>query len=373
MATRGNFSPQVAKLGTLAGVPTLRQPTASHTPATMAESASSPTTERKIKNREAAAKSKENKRKAMGEAAFLQEKRDAAMRLRKRQKERAEAEAAAAAAATAAAAQQAAEQQAPQPQPLDLVAQLKGLADLHAAGALELWEFQAAKAQLLGTAAAPPVAEPTAEPTLDSYSSDEDVTLYELVQEARARAQHPAPGAPAQPAAAPPPSLAAGDEGAGTPPRAPHPPSRSPPPPAPPAPSPPMPTLADGVVLISDALGVSSARNLLASDMLKLREAIDDPRSTDYLLCALRRLSFCELTPELSRLTGLDGAVRGLAGHADPQVRDVSARLVCTWTLQLAGAQEAQRQLNRHGPKPKGTGAATCRACQGAHRRHTCC
>ena len=133
-----------------------------------------------------------------------------------------------------------------------------------------------------------------------------------------------------------------------------------------------MPTPADGLVAHSDALGVSSAQNLGAVDMIKLRAVVIAPPSTEYLLCALRRLSASGLSLGLSRSTGIDGAVGGLQAHEDAVVRDLSARIVSAWTLQLAEAQKIEMQKHRRGPKPKGTGSATCRACQGGHRAHTC-
>ena len=106
--------------------------------------------------------------------------------------------------------------------------------------------------------------------------------------------------------------------------------------------------------------------------MIKLHEVVNAPPSTDYLLCALHRLSVSGLSLGLSGSTGIDGAVGGLQAHEDAAVRDLSARIVCTWKLQLAEARKAEFQKHRRGPKPKGQGTATCRACQGGDRAHTC-
>ena len=133
-----------------------------------------------------------------------------------------------------------------------------------------------------------------------------------------------------------------------------------------------MPTLADGLVAISDALRVSSAPILGALDMLRLRKIVEQPRSTDHLLCALRRLSLSQLTLGLSGSTGVDGVVGGLVGHGDAAVRDLSAQVVRAWTQQLYEARKIERQKLKRGPKPAGTGDSTCRACRGAHRPHTC-
>ena len=108
--------------------------------------------------------------------------------------------------------------------------------------------------------------------------------------------------------------------------------------------------------------------------MLKLRKVIIAPPSTDYLLCALRRLSVSRLSLGLSCSTGIDGAVGGLEAHEDAAVRDLSARIVSTWALQVAEDRKHRQLASRPGPKPRawGPGSDMCKACRGAHRAHTC-
>ena len=159
------------------------------------------------------------------------------------------------------------------------------------------------------------------------------------------------------------------------PPPAPLPPA--PPPPAAPTPTAPrlpaLPSAAAGIVEISDALGVSSAPNLGMRDLLTLRQTIDESSSAEHLACVLRRLemTLSPMTPELSR-TGIVEAVASLTEHEDACVRDSSARITHSWSTQLAAERRRRELASRPGPKPKGTGALGCRACQGAHRAHTC-
>ena len=144
--------------------------------------------------------------------------------------------------------------------------------------------------------------------------------------------------------------------------------------------APPWVTLAAvGITALSDALGVSAAPNLGGSDMRKLCQVINEPSSTEHLSCALRRLLTTKLTPELSRATGVDEAMVRLVDHESAEVRELSVRIMSAWSAQLEAERqrreleaEGQRLASRPGPKPKGTGALGCRACQGAHRAHTC-
>ena len=112
--------------------------------------------------------------------------------------------------------------------------------------------------------------------------------------------------------------------------------------------------------------------------MIKLSEVLEDlihndPTQTEQIMCVLNRLSVCVLTPALSRSTRIAEVVATLAQHhqAD-EVQTASTQLAHTWNEQVRTEIERQKLASKRGPKPRGTGAADCRACQGAHRPHTC-
>ena len=132
-----------------------------------------------------------------------------------------------------------------------------------------------------------------------------------------------------------------------------------------------VPPLSATITAVSDALGVSSAQRLGVADLSKLRAVIDEPDSPK-LLYVLRRLEVCSLTPGLSRATGIDAAVARLSGHATAEVRERSARIASAWSAQLEAELRRRELASRPGPKPSGTGAPGCKACQGRHRPHTC-
>jgi hypothetical protein len=129
---------------------------------------------------------------------------------------------------------------------------------------------------------------------------------------------------------------------------------------------------ADGLIALSDALGVSSAPNLGGGDMRKLRGVLEAPCDEAQLLSALRRLSVSSLTPELSRSTGIDDAVGQLRQHMSEEVSELSARIASAWSAQLEEERQRRERASRPGPKPSGTGAQNCKACQGQKRAHTC-
>ena len=139
--------------------------------------------------------------------------------------------------------------------------------------------------------------------------------------------------------------------------------------PPPPAPAPPtqMPTYTDGIVRVSDALGISSAEKLGAHDLQKLGELLDAPPNAAHVVCAVHRLALSPMTPEVSR-TGIiekvESALTKLEG-ADANLRDIPRR----WREQVAA--ELERRKPRYGPTPppKTDG---CPACAGKHRAHTC-
>ena len=80
-----------------------------------------------------------------------------------------------------------------------------------------------------------------------------------------------------------------------------------------------------------------------------------------------------KLTPELSRSTGIDQKVKELQSHENPGVCALSKTISIAWSTQLTEELKLRAQKSKTGPKSKGTGAASCPACQGRHRAHTCC
>jgi len=131
-----------------------------------------------------------------------------------------------------------------------------------------------------------------------------------------------------------------------------------------------MPTTADGIVAMSDALGISSAEKLGAHDLQKLGELLDAPPNAAHVVCAVHRLALSPMTPEVSR-TGIiekvESALTKLEG-ADANLRDIPRR----WREQVAAELERRKPAPpRYGPAPppKTDG---CPACAGKHRAHTC-
>ena len=138
---------------------------------------------------------------------------------------------------------------------------------------------------------------------------------------------------------------------------------------------------------LSDELGVSSALYLGASDMRKLRDIISDTSEYTQTERALHRFSMMPMTIVLDRNTSMvefvselqtDEALQLAVQAGDVQAAHIShlcARIVSVWRAQLA-EERRQRQpppqpVGKPGPKlrfkdPK------CRACNGAHRTHTC-
>ena len=100
----------------------------------------------------------------------------------------------------------------------------------------------------------------------------------------------------------------------------------------------------------------------------------NDPAGTEQIMCVLHRLSFCVLSPELNRSSGIGGILVRLAEehHQADEVYAFSTRLTHTWNEQVRVEIERRKLASKRGPKPRGTGVADCRACQGAHRPHTC-
>ena len=131
-----------------------------------------------------------------------------------------------------------------------------------------------------------------------------------------------------------------------------------------------MPTYTDGIVRVSDALGISSAEKLGAHDLQKLGELLDAPPNAAHVVCAVHRLALSPMTPEVSR-TGIiekvESALTKLEG-ADANLRDIPRR----WREQVAAELERRKPAPpRYGPAPppKTDG---CPACAGKHRAHTC-
>ena len=126
---------------------------------------------------------------------------------------------------------------------------------------------------------------------------------------------------------------------------------------------------------LSDSLGVSAARTLSVSDTLKLHGVLEAPADSTQLMCALRRLAMAPLTRGLSASTRIDEAVSAVQADesARADARELSARIVNVWRMQLEEERRQHELAHRPGPNPRsGPGRETCRACQGAHRRHTC-
>ena len=141
------------------------------------------------------------------------------------------------------------------------------------------------------------------------------------------------------------------------------------------------------ITALSDALGVSSSPYLGANDVRKLMKIIDD--ATDYTQAepALHRLSMARVTIALDRATSIlasvslyreDEALQVAvhAGHVEAaSVVQLCTRIVATWRAQLE-EERRQRQpppqpAGKPGPKPRFRDPK-CRACNGAHRAHTC-
>ena len=128
-----------------------------------------------------------------------------------------------------------------------------------------------------------------------------------------------------------------------------------------------MPTYTDGIVALSDALGISSAEKLGAHDLQKLGELLDAPPNAAHVVCAVHRLALSPMTPEVSRrgiIEKVESALTKLEG-ADANLHDIPRG----WREQVA--VELERRKPRYGPvpPPKTDG---CPACAGKHRAHTC-
>jgi len=194
---------------------------------------------------------------------------------------------------------------------------------------------------------------------------DADAKVAELANElqtTRARLAALEQSSTAHPAPAPP-----------APPPQPEMPAPEPAPASAPAPAPaPAADKPIDITALSDMLGVSSARNLGARDMLLLRSKIFDSKDTTNLMLVLQRLAMSTLTAQQSASTGIEVAVAGLLQHEHLEVRALSGRIGSAWAEQLAEELRHWQLASKTGPKPKGTGSARCLACQGKHRAHTC-
>ena len=78
------------------------------------------------------------------------------------------------------------------------------------------------------------------------------------------------------------------------------------------------------------------------------------------------------LTSQLNHSTRIAQTVAALQSHDNPDVCALSKLITSAWSTQLAEERQRQALKSKTGPKPKGTGAAGCAACRGAHRVHTC-
>ena len=123
--------------------------------------------------------------------------------------------------------------------------------------------------------------------------------------------------------------------------------------------------------------------------MLKLRAMLEHPDDQAHALRVLRRLSTAPITGQLESTTGICALVRELstdetvqaameAGSEEAaEAATVATRIVSAWEAQL---EEERRQQEAHRQRNTRPAAAqrekrkdpNCRACQGAHRAHTC-
>ena len=108
------------------------------------------------------------------------------------------------------------------------------------------------------------------------------------------------------------------------------------------------------------------------ADILKLATVLGACGDIARVDGALRRLQVSRLTLQLSRSTDINKIVAALQSHDNPAVRTLSKIVTSTWSTQLAEELQRKALMSKTGPKPKGTGAAGCAACKGAHRAHTC-
>lgn len=144
---------------------------------------------------------------------------------------------------------------------------------------------------------------------------------------------------------------------------------------------------------LSDALGISSALYLGASDMLKLKAMLEEPTDMVHTQLVLRRLSMVPMTIKLNETTGFaaflvelssDETVQAAvqAGAEDAvHATTLIARIVSTWEVQLSEEhkqRDAAQALRRRdanaeaAPRQPRQKDPNCLACQGRHRPHTC-
>ena len=167
-------------------------------------------------------------------------------------------------------------------------------------------------------------------------------------------------------------AAAAAAAAAASPPPPPQP-AAAPPPAAPTAESPPAwKPLPDDLTPLSDALGVSSAPNLGVGDVIKLAAVLEACGDIARVDGALRRLQGGLTLSMLGGSTRIDQIVAALQSHDNPDVRTLSKIITSAWSTQLAEELQRKALMSKPGPRPKGTGAAGCAACKGAHRAHTC-
>ena len=357
--------------------------------------------ERTRKKRASAEASRRVKQETLGREEFLRQKAEAARELRKRQK--LAKGGGAAAAEVAAAAQHAATAAAPPPQMVDIAGQLTKLAELWSGGALTDAEFAAAKARVLAVPPAattvPPAADPSPihpppppvvpqppppplppsppppQPPPMTTAMPAEVSWQQQQAATAAAASSSDDDDGDEPAAD---AAAATDAAHAS--NATFPASNTPP-----ATNavyaatlltlPGVMSVAD-MNALSDSLGVSAARALSVSDTLKLHGVLEAPADSAELMRALRRLAMAPLTCGLSASTRIDEAVAVVQADesASEDARELSARILNVWRRQLEEERRQHELAHRPGPNPRsGPGREACRACQGAHRRHTCC
>ena len=102
---------------------------------------------------------------------------------------------------------------------------------------------------------------------------------------------------------------------------------------------------------LSDNLGVSAVRTLSVSDTLKLHGVLEAPADSTQL----RRLAMAPLTRGLSASTRIDEAVAAVQADesARADARELSARIVNVWRMQLEEERRQHELAHRPGPNPR--------------------
>jgi hypothetical protein len=129
--------------------------------------------------------------------------------------------------------------------------------------------------------------------------------------------------------------------------------------------------------------------HLGANDMLKLRAMLEQPDDEVHALRVLRRLSMVPITAQLESVTGIGAFMRELStdetvqaaaeagSEAAAQAATLTTRVVSLWERQLEEERQQRdaQRLRSARPAPEKREKKkdpNCKACNGAHRAHTC-